>query len=54
MKRRARALGVPVVEAPALARSLAASCDAGAFIPADAYGAVAAIVAALIREGQLT
>ncbi len=53
VKRRARALGIPVVENVELARSLFATCGAGEFIPAAAYAAVAAIVATLSRAGAL-
>ncbi|GAC1302803.1 MAG: flagellar biosynthesis protein FlhB [Vulcanimicrobiaceae bacterium] len=50
VKRRARELHVPIVEDVALARALLATTDVGDFIPADAYGAVAAIVASLVRD----
>jgi flagellar biosynthesis protein FlhB len=50
IKRRAKALHVPVVENVALARALLAATETGDFIPADTYGAVAAIVANLVRE----
>ncbi len=50
VKRLARELRVPIVENVALARSLLATTDVGDFIPPDAYGAVAAIVATLVRE----
>jgi len=50
VKRRARELHVPIVENVPLARALLAATDVGDFIPAEAYGAVAAIVAALVRE----
>ena len=49
VKRLARELRVPIVENVALARALLAT-DVGDFIPPDAYGAVAAIVALLVRE----
>jgi flagellar biosynthesis protein FlhB len=50
IKRRAKALHVPIVENVALARALLAATETGDFIPADTYGAVAAIVANLVRE----
>jgi flagellar biosynthesis protein FlhB len=53
VKRVARAAGVPIVENVALARALLATTDVGDFIPPDAYAAVAAIVAALVREKVL-
>jgi len=49
VRRRARALGIPLVENAALARSLLATTAAGDDIPPHAYGAVAAIVAGLLR-----
>lgn len=49
VKRLAREFGVPLVENVALARALLATTDVGDFIPPDAYGAVAAIVAMLLR-----
>jgi flagellar biosynthetic protein FlhB len=50
VKRRARALGVPIVENVALARALLAATEVGEYIPASSYAAVAAIVASLVRE----
>lgn len=50
VKRRARALGVPIVENVQLARGLLEMCEVGDYIPASVYAAVAAIVAGLIRE----
>ena len=50
VKRRARDLGVPIVQNVPLARALLASTDIGDPIPPDAYAAVAAIVAMLARE----
>ena len=50
VKRRARLLGVPIVENVPLARALLASTDVGEPISPDAYAAVAAIVAMLARE----
>ena len=50
VKRRATALGVPIVENAVLARALLAATDAGDYIPADTYGAVAAIVAGLAKS----
>ncbi|MBC5802422.1 MAG: EscU/YscU/HrcU family type III secretion system export apparatus switch protein [Candidatus Eremiobacteraeota bacterium] len=49
VKRLAREFGVPIVENVALARALLATTDVGEFIPPDAYGAIAAIVAVLLR-----
>jgi len=51
VRRLAREAHVPIVENVALARGLLASTDVGDPIPPDAYGAVAAIVASLLREG---
>jgi len=53
VKRRARDLRVPVIENVALARSLLGATHAGDYIPPAAYAAVAAIVAALVRDGVL-
>ncbi len=53
VKRRARALGIPVVENVGLARLLFAATAAGEYIPPDAYAPVAAVVAALLRAGVL-
>ncbi len=53
VKRRAREFCVPIVENVALARALLAAADVGDFIPGDAYGAVAAIVASLVRDKAL-
>jgi flagellar biosynthetic protein FlhB len=50
VKRRARALRVPIVEDVALARLLLAASDVDEYIPPRAYAAVAAIVASLLRE----
>lgn len=50
VKRRARTLGIPLVEDVALARTLLAMTDCGDYIPPAVYGAVAAIVAQLARE----
>jgi flagellar biosynthesis protein FlhB len=49
----AREHGIPVVEDVALARLLYARGEGGRPIPADAYVAVAQIIAALAREGLL-
>lgn len=51
VKRLAREHRVPIVENVALARALLASTAVGEYIPADAYGAVATIVASLVRAG---
>jgi len=50
VKRRARAHGVPIVENVPLARALLAATEVGEYIPPSSYAAVAAIVAALVRE----
>jgi flagellar biosynthesis protein FlhB len=49
VRERARTLGIPVVEDVALARALFARTDVDDPIPRDTYGAVAAIVAALLH-----
>jgi flagellar biosynthesis protein FlhB len=49
----AREHGVPIVEDIALARLLYAQGESGRAIPADAYVAVAQVVAALARDGLL-
>ncbi len=46
---KARESGVSVVEAPPLARSIYAAAEVGQFIPADAFGAVAEILAHVYR-----
>jgi len=53
VRARAQLLGIPVVEDVALARSLFAGSAPGDFIPRAAYGAVAAIVANLLRRNAL-
>jgi len=53
IKRRARALDIPIVENVALARWLFAATAAGDDIPPEAYAPVAAIVAVLVRAGTL-
>jgi flagellar biosynthesis protein FlhB len=53
IKDRARALGVPIVENVALARRLL-HVDVDRPVPSDTYGAVAAIVAALLREARVS
>ncbi|GAC1306803.1 MAG: hypothetical protein NVSMB21_09980 [Vulcanimicrobiaceae bacterium] len=53
VKRLARRWRVPIVENVVLARALLASTDVGEYIPADVYGAVAAIVASLVRSESL-
>jgi flagellar biosynthesis protein FlhB len=53
IKRRARALDIPIVENVALARWLFAVTAAGDYIPPEAYAPVAAIVAVLLRAGTL-
>jgi flagellar biosynthetic protein FlhB len=53
VKERARSLGVPVIENVTLARRLLAATEVGDPIPRDTYGAVASIVAALLREKKL-
>jgi type III secretion protein U len=49
VKRKARALGVPIVEDVALARALLGT-SVDDYIPASTYAAVAAIVSGLLRE----
>jgi flagellar biosynthesis protein FlhB len=53
VKRRARELRVPIVENAPLARLLLATTRSGEFIAPESYAAVAAVVAALLREGAL-
>lgn len=53
VKRLARQFGIPIVENVTLARALLATTDVGDFIPPDAYGAIAAIVAMLLRTKAL-
>jgi len=53
VKRRARELRIPIVENAPLARALLAATHAGEFIAPESYAAVAAVVAALLREGAL-
>lgn len=53
VKERARALGIPVVENVELARALFAETEVGDPIPRERYGAVAFIVALLLREGKV-
>lgn len=50
IKRRARALDIPVIENVALARALFATTGAGEYIPPSAYAPVAAIVATLAAQ----
>lgn len=52
IKMLAKLYGVPVVEAPPLARSLYRNVKIGAFIPPEFYRAVAAILAKLHRSGM--
>ncbi len=49
----ARTNGVPIVENPPLARALHAQAEVGQTIPADLFGAVAEVLAYLIRIKQL-
>ena len=44
--------GIPIVEAPPLARSLYRNTKVGAFISPQFYGAVAAILARIQKEGR--
>ncbi|MDQ2908918.1 MAG: EscU/YscU/HrcU family type III secretion system export apparatus switch protein [Candidatus Eremiobacteraeota bacterium] len=53
VRRLARGFGVPIVENVALARALLATTDVGDFIPPDTYGAIAAIVAMLLRNNRV-
>ena len=50
IKAEARWAGVPIIENPALARSLYRSVEVGQAIPVDLYAAVAAILAWLYRQ----
>jgi flagellar biosynthetic protein FlhB len=50
IKTEAREAGVPIVENPALARSLYRGVEVGQAIPADLYAAVASILAYLYRQ----
>lgn len=52
IKRLAKLYNIPTVEAPPLARSLYRNTKVGAYIPEQFYGAVAAILAKLHREGR--
>ena len=47
----AKLSGIPVIEAPPLARTLYRNTDIGQFIPPEFYGAVAAILAKLHKSG---
>ena len=49
----AREHGIPIVEDVALARLLYAQGESGRPIPADAYVAVAQVIAVLARDGLL-
>jgi flagellar biosynthetic protein FlhB len=49
----AREHGVPIVENPPLARALHGSVEIGDMIPAELFGAVAEVLAYLIRIKQL-
>jgi flagellar biosynthetic protein FlhB len=49
----ARQHGVPIVENVSLARALFRSADIGDAIPADLFGAVAEVLAYLVRLKQL-
>ena len=53
VRRLACELRVPIVENVPLARALLETTEVGDFIPAGAYGAVAAIVASLVRQKAL-
>ncbi len=53
VKERARTLGIPIVENVVLARALLAKTAVGDPIPRDEYGAVAAIVAHLLRVERM-
>jgi flagellar biosynthetic protein FlhB len=44
--------GVPIIEAPPLARSLYRNTEVGQYIPPEFYGAVAAILAKLHKSGK--
>jgi flagellar biosynthesis protein FlhB len=53
VKRRARDLALPIVEAPGVARMLFAMSEDGAYVPRELYAAVARIVAALQTTGKI-
>ena len=53
IRAKAREHSVPIMENPPLARALHANAEVGEFIPADLFGAVAEILAYLIRIKQL-
>jgi flagellar biosynthesis protein FlhB len=53
VKERARTLGIPIAENVVLARALLAKTAVGDPIPRDEYGAVAAIVAQLLRVERI-
>ncbi len=53
IRERAREHGIPIMENPPLARALHANAEVGDFIPPDLFGAVAEILAYLIRIKQL-
>lgn len=53
IREQAREHGVPIMENPPLARALHANAEVGDFIPPDLFGAVAEILAYLIKIKQL-
>lgn len=53
IREKARDHGVPIMENPPLARALHANAEVGDFIPPDLFGAVAEILAYLIKIKQL-
>jgi flagellar biosynthetic protein FlhB len=53
IRERAREHGVPIMENPPLARALHANAEVGDFNPPDLFGAVAEILAYLVRIKQL-
>jgi flagellar biosynthetic protein FlhB len=53
IREKARDHGVPIMENPPLARALHANAEVGDFIPPDLFGAVAEVLAYLIKIKQL-
>lgn len=53
IREKAREHGIPIMENPPLARALHANAEVGDFIPPDLFGAVAEVLAYLVRIKQL-
>ena len=53
IREKAREHGIPIMENPPLARALHANAEVGDFIPPDLFGAVAEVLAYLIKIKQL-